>query len=366
MIVTVADVIAAMERWAPQAYAYEWDRPGLHIGAPNDPVLGVLTCLTVNRAVLEKAEKEGATLILAHHPLIWEPLKALRTDFPQMKLCLDIAAKGMACFSAHTNLDIAPGGVNHVLAEALGLQGCRPLKSAQHLRQWKLVTFVPESHLADVRTAVCDAGAGGMGNYQQCSFSTPGTGTFLPMEGAQPFSGKVGHLSEDPESRFETIFPRARLKAVLKALFKAHPYEEVAYDLIALENRDPDRGIGLRGELADASTLDHFANHVRDALKIDHLRVVGAGKKRVRRVAVLGGAGGGEVAALPPDIDVYVTGDVKYHDAQLAQERGIALIDAGHRGTEKGIVPAMARYLRNEFNKLPIKTYTEPECFRVY
>lgn len=363
MPLSVRDVCRKLEEWAPAGLAYSWDRSGLSVGTPGQPVLGVLACLTVTREALARAREAGADLIVSHHPLIWDPLERLDPQDPHTRLCLDAAHGGLAVFSLHTNLDVAPGGVNHVLAQTLGLREMRPLFEAPHAGHVKLVTFVPEPHLAAVREAVSAAGAGIIGAYTHCSFSTPGTGTFLPGAGADPYSGERGVVNEEAEVRFETLVAKARLAGVLAALQAAHPYEEVAYDVVSLENVDPAVGLGARGVLDEPMTLGAFAGHVRNALGLEQLRFAGAPGNPVRSVAVLGGAGGSEAGKVPADIDVFVTGDVKYHDALSALERGLAVVDAGHAGTERGIVEVIASYLRAAFPGLPVAVYREPEVF---
>ena len=365
MTTTVRDICRAMEAWAPPSLAYDWDRAGLSVGDPDATVKRVLVCLTVTQEAFRRARRSRAQMLVSHHPLIWEPLKTLRSDEPYARLCLDVASAGMAAFSAHTNLDVMHGGVNHVLAERLKLVNTKPLLPATHASQMKLVTFVPESHLARVRDAVCGAGAGVIGEYTHCSFSAAGKGTFRPGNRANPFSGRKAVLNEEPELRFETLVPEAQLAPVLAALRAAHPYEEVAYDLVVLREPDPAVGLGLRGELVRSATLGAFARAVRERLGLSHVRMVGMPSQRVVRVAVLGGAGGSSIGQLPGDIDVMVTGDVGYHDACLARARGIGLIDAGHAGTELPIVPAISRYLRSRFTGLSVESYREPDLFTV-
>ncbi len=354
----------AMEEWAPSPYAYSWDRIGLHTGAPDQEVKKAVTVLSVTTETLTAARKAKADLIVAHHPLIWEPLKSLRADDKHAALCLKVAAAGMACFSAHTNLDLVPGGVNDVLAERIGLEDTTSLLPAHHAGMVKLVVFVPDTHLRAVREAVSAAGAGVIGEYTQCAFSAPGTGTFLPGAATDPYSGRKGIVNEEPEQRFETLVPKARVKSVLAALFDAHPYEEVAYDLVELANRDESIGLGRKGTLPSAMTVDEFAKRVKSKLEIGHVRVVDGGKKKIRTVAVLGGAGGDLAGDLPDDVDAYVTGDVKYHDAQHAADRGLTIIDAGHHGTEKWIVPAMADYLKAHCKGLRVVPVMESDPFR--
>ncbi len=366
MRISVGDICRKMEQWAPPGLSYDWDKAGLAIGAPNDRVERVLVCLTVNRTVFAEAQRCGAQLVLSHHPLIWTPFKALRTDHPHTRLCLDFAEAGIACYSAHTNLDIAPQGVNAVLAHRLGLIKQSVLFSAAHAAaQVKLVTFVPQSHATLLRDALAEAGAGTIGAYTHCAFTVAGTGSFRPEAEATPYVGDKGVINEEPEQRLEMLAPKARLSHVLKALFKNHPYEEVAYDVIPLENRDANIGMGIRGELREPCSLAQYAAYVKQQLHLDHVCVVGDTQKELRRVAVMGGAGGGEVRSLPPDIDVFVTGDVKYHDACEAMERGFTIIDAGHRGTELPIVPAMVDYLKQAFSTLEVKSYMEPALFSI-
>ncbi|HNR37078.1 MAG TPA: Nif3-like dinuclear metal center hexameric protein, partial [Candidatus Hydrogenedentes bacterium] len=181
----VRDIVEAIEEFAPRELAYEWDRCGLAVGDPEWEVSRVMLALTVTPACAEAARRRRVHLIVSHHPPIWEPLKALRMDDPHTRMCLELAGARIACFAAHTNLDVAPGGVNDTLAHALGLVGCRRLFVEQG-KQVKLVTFVPAAHLASVREAICESGAGVIGNYSYCSFSAPGTGTFRPNEFANP------------------------------------------------------------------------------------------------------------------------------------------------------------------------------------
>lgn len=362
---TVKEAIGAIESWAPPEYAYDWDRQGLHLGDPAWPLQGVVVCLTISESTLAFAMKRKANFIVAHHPLFWEPLKTLRRDRPLERLCLNLDDARIACYSAHTNLDVAPGGVNDLLAQALGLRACRPLIPVPHARQHKLVTFVPGAQVDSVREALASAGAGVIGNYTHCSFATPGTGTFLPGDAAQPFCGKKGRVNQEPEYRVEMVVPKARLSGVLAALHRAHPYETPAYDVVMLENRDLSLGLGVAGELAKPVALDAWARTVRAALGCDSVRVVGPPRKRVRTVGVLGGGGASEIAELPSGIDVFVTGDVRYHDALHALNSGLALIDAGHAATENLMVPAMAEFLRTHLSGVPVYELKEPGPFRV-
>jgi len=360
----VQDVCNAIDALAPPSLAYSWDRCGLHVGEPDAEVRGVLVALTVTRETFVAARRARAQLIVSHHPLIWEPLKQLRTDDPHTRLCLDIAASGIACYAAHTNLDVVPGGVNTAIADRLKLCAQSPLLSVPQAAQVKLVTFVPDSHLASVREAVCAAGAGVIGDYRYCSFSAAGIGTFLPDENSDPYLGRKHVINEENERRFEVIVTKARLSRVLEALHASHPYDEVAYDIAVLDNLDPSIGLGVQGNLERPMTLGNFAKYVRRALGARHVRVVGSNDTRVHTIGVIGGSGAGEIARIPHSVDVLVTGDVRYHDALAAQDRGLAIIDAGHAAAEKWVVPALAEHLRLHCKKLRVSTYVEPELFR--
>jgi len=289
----------------------------------------------------------------------------LRRDDPYAALCLRLAEAGIACYSAHTNLDVAPQGVNYCLGRTLELKGMRPLFDAQHASQVKLVTFLPPAHVDALRAAVCDAGAGRIGEYTQCTFSTPGTGTFQPGEASRPFSGRRGALSKEEELRFETVIPSSRIPQVLEALFKAHPYETPAYDLVPLANPIPGIGLGMRGTLQSGTPLREFALQVAERLDCGSVRVIGEMKRKVKRVAVIGGSGGGELHRVPHDVEVVVTGDVKYHEGLEARRRGLAVIDAGHEATERPVIPLLARYLRTQARGVQVYEYTESPLFEV-
>ncbi|MBN4046797.1 Nif3-like dinuclear metal center hexameric protein [bacterium AH-315-P07] len=359
------DIISSMEQWAPTSLAYAWDKIGLATGHPNQEVKKVLTTLTITRDAFIAAKRAKAQMIVSHHPLIWESIATLREDIPQSKLVLDIAQAGIACFSAHTNLDVTPGGVNHILADRIGLKNIQPLFKIPQATQSKLVIFVPESYFIRVREAVFAAGAGGIGDYTECSYSSHGHGTFRPHENAKPFAGRIGKLNEEPEIRFETLLPSEHKRTIVQALREAHPYEEPAFDIIPLEIDNPVYSLGLQGELRKRVSLDTFAKQVKHKLEITHVRVSGNGKDMVKQVAVMGGAGGDSADDVPANIDVFVTGDVKYHKALDALDAGLNIIDAGHHGTEKWIVPAMADYLKSSLKGLRVATYMEPDPFRV-
>ncbi len=346
MSVKCRTIMAAMERLAPPSLAAGWDNVGLLVGSPEQEVSALLVALDVTPQVAEAAAAAGVDMIVAHHPPIFKGLTAVRTDAPPGRTLAALLKAGIAVYAAHTNLDLADGGVNDILAARLGLAAVRPLAAEGREKLLKLAVFVPEGHVEAVRQAVAAAGAGHIGNYSHCTFQTPGTGTFLPLAGTQPFIGEQGKLEYAAECRLETILPEKLAAGVIDAMLKAHPYEEVAYDLYALENPGRAIGLGRVGRLPAVEPLDAFVGRVKTALALRHVRVCGPEQRPVATVAVCGGSGGDLFkAAAAAGADVLVTGDVKYHEALEAAAVGLTMVDAGHYATERPAVEAVAGHL---------------------
>lgn len=341
-------IIGMMERLAPKHYAVEGDKIGLQVGSSAREVKRVLVALDVTPAVVEEAAELGAELIIAHHAVIYRPLANLRTDTPAGALAASLIRNDIAVYISHTNLDTAEGGMNDWMAEALGLNGRDVLEEVHTDKLFKLVVFVPESHQEQVRAALFGAGAGWIGNYSHCSFNTEGTGTFLPREGAQPFIGQTGKLERAAEIRIETVVSQSVRKAVIAAMLKAHPYEEVAYDLYPMDLKGRSFGLGRVGKLPEPETLDAFAERVKQAFDVPFVRIVGDGSKLIRKVAVLGGSGGRYIRhATFAGADVLVTGDIDYHTAHDADAAGLAIVDPGHNA-EKIMKPKTAHWLQEQ------------------
>lgn len=339
-------VMDAIEKLAPRRLAESWDNVGLLLGSPAQTIHKVLLTLDVTEEVVEKAVQDGIDLIIAHHPLIFKSIHAIRTDLPQGKILSALLKSNIAVYAAHTNLDITTGGVNDALASALQLQDVQPLAISSTEKLCKLVVFIPPTHVEVVREAITEAGAGHIGKYSHCTFLTNGTGTFLPLEGSKPFIGESGKMEYIEESRLETIFPEKMSRRVIKAMLQAHPYEEVAYDVYQLENKGIGSGLGRIGKLSAPMSFADFAIQVKTALGIDSVNVAGAPGGVVKKVAVCGGTGAGLLhKAAFAGADVLVTGDVKYHEAQEAAAIGIGMIDAGHFATEQPVLLHLKKYL---------------------
>ncbi|RED65736.1 Nif3-like dinuclear metal center hexameric protein [Cohnella lupini] len=341
-------ILQLMERLAPKHYAVPDDKIGLQVGSVAKEVRKVLVTLDVTPAVVEEAAELGAELIIAHHAVIYRPLAHLRTDTPAGALAASLLRKDIAVYVSHTNLDAAEGGINDWMADALELTGRDVLEEVHTDKLFKLAVFVPESHHEQVRAAMFNAGAGWIGDYSHCSFNTKGISTFMPLEGSEPFIGKQGKLTQAEEIKLETVVSHSSKKKVISAMLKAHPYEEVAYDLYGMDLKGRSFGLGRVGVLPEKESLDRFAERVKTALQVPFVRMVGDGSKPIRKVAVLGGAGARYIRhAIFAGADVLVTGDIDFHSAQDALAAGMSIIDPGHHA-EKIMKPHVAKWLSEQ------------------
>lgn len=347
------DIIQILEAIAPPEYALPKDAIGLQIGDPDQDVRRIIVTVDATPAVVAEAVRRSAELIIAHHPLIYCPLPSVRLDLYPQSLVYHLVHAGIALYVMHTNLDTADGGINDVLAERLGLRDMQILDITHTGKMFKLVTFVPNEAADAVRDAMSEAGAGTVGNYTNCSFQSPGMGTFKPLPGAEPYLGKVGELEKAPEFRLEVIVRENSLHDVISAMIAAHPYEEVAYDVYPLWNRGELHGIGRYGRLASSMTFDGFCEMVKDVLDVEDIRTSGDPESPVETVAVVSGSGGSMVElAHSKGADVLVTGEVRHNELLQAQALGLSLIDATHFGTERpgmiALAPRLYEHLSNK------------------
>ncbi|MGB6120468.1 MAG: Nif3-like dinuclear metal center hexameric protein [Bacteroidota bacterium] len=347
---TVQTVHDILEEWAPREIAWDRDNPGLQCGSPDARVSGILVTLDVNEEVIKEAKRKSANLILSHHPLLFKPLHAVDTSKPNGRCLSALLGAGISLTAVHTNADFTSGGTSFVLDEKLGLRNVVLLHSPFRLQK-KIVTFVPADHVEAVASAMADAGAGVIGNYDHCSFRLAGTGTFRGNDAAHPAVGRSGRVEQVDEIRLEVVAPGPKIDGVVRALRTAHPYEEVAYDLYPIENRSAEYGMGTIGELARPRSLRSFLGHVRRVLGIPHLRFCGNVNQQIRQVAVCGGSGAELLEeAVRKGADVLVTADVRYHSFHDSSGR-IALVDAGHYETERPVVGVMVAVLKKEIKR---------------
>ena len=363
------EVIQLFEQFSPKGLAMEGDKIGLQVGRLNKKVERIMIALDVLENVIDEAIEKNVQLIIAHHPIIYRPLKNLLTDSVQGKIIEKLLKHDIAVYAAHTNLDVATGGVNDLLAEALELEDTEVLVPTFETKLKKLVVFVPVSHAEEIRRVLGNAGAGFIGNYSHCSFSVSGKGRFLPGENTNPFVGEAGRLEEVEEVRLETIVPESMIKKTITAMIKAHPYEEVAYDVYPLENKGEVLGLGRIGKVPEM-TLEEFAEKVKKTLEVSHVRVVGDLSSKVKKVAVLGGDGNKYfMNAKYQGADVYVTGDIYYHTAHDAMMQGLNMIDPGHnveKVMKKGLTTVLQKMCHDsgfEVEIFPSAENTDPFQF---
>jgi dinuclear metal center YbgI/SA1388 family protein len=352
---TVADLITALEAFAPRALAAEWDNVGLLLGDAAAPVQRVMTCLTVTPDSVAEAVETQTNLIVSHHPVLFRPTKRLTTATPEGRMLLNLVQAGVAVYSPHTAFDNCAGGINDLLAQKLGLTGVGPLRTVDGERRCKIVVFVPDKDLGKVSDALFAAGAGHIGQYRECSFRLAGTGTFFGTDAANPTIGVKGRREEVSEWRLEVVCPERLVDPVVAAMRSAHSYEEPAYDVYALR---PDRaavGEGRLGTLPVPIPLNRLGQLVKENLKAVSVQIVGSPGQMVQRVAIACGAAGEFLAdAVSRKADVFLTGEVRFHDCLAAQVQQIALVLPGHYATERIGIEALADRLQQQFPSLQI------------
>ncbi|PLR93838.1 Nif3-like dinuclear metal center hexameric protein [Bacillus sp. T33-2] len=363
------EIIHLFEQYSPKGLAMEGDKIGLQVGALNIPVKNVMIALDVLEEVVDEAIEKDVQLIIAHHPPIFRPLQKISTDSSSGRIISKLIKNDIAVYAAHTNLDVAAGGVNDLLADAIGLENQEVLVPTYEGKLKKLVVFVPGENAEEVREAIGRAGAGAIGNYSHCSFSAQGTGRFLPGENTNPHIGQKGKLEEVHEIRIETVFPESLQKTVINSMLKAHPYEEVAYDIYPLENKGHSLGLGKIGTIKEM-TLEEFAGHVKKTLDVEAVRVVGDLGATVKKVAIMGGDGGKYYhQAKFRGADVYVTGDIYYHTAHDAMLAGLNMVDPGHnveKVMKKGVADVLSKMCNDrgyDLNIFPSEIHTDPFLF---
>ena len=348
ILVKIKDIANALEMFAPLPLQDDFDNAGLQIGLTDAEVAGVLLCLDVTEAVVDEAIASGCNLIISHHPVIFKPLKRITGSNYVERCIIKALANGIAIYSAHTNLDNAPGGVNYRIAEILGLQNVRILLPKED-SLLKLAVYVPASHTDAVRDALFAAGCGEIGNYGSCSYNVEGFGTFKANEGCNPFCGNIGELHRESETRIETIMPSYIKGRVIKALLNAHPYEEPAYDIYPVKNSWDAVGTGVIGELPAERDEIGFLQEIKEKFAVGCVRHTPLLGRKIKRVALCGGAGGSFAgAAMASGADLYITGEARYHD--LFNYTGKMLMAViGHYESEQYTMDIFAEIINGQF-----------------
>lgn len=358
----LSEIIKAIEAFAPPSYQENYDNAGLIIGNPEQTTTGALICLDSIEEVIEEAIQKKCNLVIAHHPLIFSGLKKINGKNYVERTIIKAIKNDIAIYAAHTNLDNVQHGVNTKIAQKIGLKNCSVLEPKRGLLK-KLVTFCPSDKAAEVREAMFKAGAGKIGNYDECSYNLEGLGTFRAGKDTKPYVGERNMQHQEPETRIETIFPTQLQSGILKALFASHPYEEVAYDIYPLENEYQQVGSGLVGELDSPQNEIDFLKNIKTSLQTDCIRYTALTGKKIKRVAVCGGAGSFLLKnAISVKADAFITADLKYHQFFDAEGK-ILLADVGHFESEQFTVEIFYDLLMEKFPTFAVrlsKTNTNP------
>ena len=342
------EIIAGLEEFAPLALQESYDNSGLLVGDPMLEVSGVLFCLDSTEAVMEEAIAKGCNLVVAHHPILFSGLKRITGGNYIERTIIKAIRANIAIYAIHTNLDNVKHGVNHMIGRRLGLNGLRVLAPKKGALL-KLEVFVPTEHAEAVRKAVFDAGGGHIGNYDECSFALSGEGTFRALPGANPTLGALGVRHTESESNLSFVLPAWLKSAVFSAVVKAHPYEEVAHQWIAIQNALQDAGSGMIGELDEPMEINHFMDFIKSRMKASVVRHTALVAQQVRRVAVCGGSGSFLLPdAIAAGADVFISADFKYHQFFDADGR-IVIADIGHFESEQFTIELLGDWFKQKF-----------------
>ncbi len=358
----IQDVINHLQELAPLAYAEDFDNVGLLVGDKNEKLTGVLVTLDTLEAVVDEAIEQNCNLIVSFHPIIFKGLKKITGKTYVERVVLKAIKHNIAIFAIHTALDNALQGVNSIICDQLGLKNKRILLPQKGTIK-KLATYVPKSNAQALRTALFAAGGGQIGNYDSCSFNTEGTGTYRGNEDSNPTIGEKGSLHQEDEIQISLTFQKHLESKLLDALFKNHPYEEVAFEVTTLDNYNQTIGMGMVGELEKERSEEEVLNHIKTTMKascIKHSVLLG---NPVKKVAVLGGSGSFAIgAAKQAGADIFVTADLKYHDF-FSAENQIVVADIGHYESEQYTKTFLVDYLSKKITNFAIilsKTNTNP------
>jgi len=348
------DIISEIEAFAPPSLQESYDNSGLQTGNRNMEISGILITLDLTEKVIEEALANNCNLIVSHHPITLSGIKKLTGESVTEKILINAIKNNIAIYAAHTNLDSVNGGVSSILADKLGLINQEILEPRKSLLV-KLVTFVPQEHALKVREALFNAGAGKIGNYDRCSYNVNGEGTYTPGQGTNPFAGETGKLHTEPEVRIEVILPKYLQTGIIKTLLSIHPYEEPAYDIIALENEWNEVGFGVIGNLPKKTSANVFLKKLKTITKAGCIRYTESDKKNVQTIAVCGGSGSFLLKqAIKKKADAFITGDFKYHQF-FEGENKIIIADIGHYESEQFTKELFFKLLTKKFPNFAVR-----------
>lgn len=350
---TVKEVIHALNTFAPPQLAESWDHVGLMVGSEKAEVTSILCALDLNLEVIDEAIRVGAQMIVTHHPLLFKPIHCIQYDQPMGQMLYRLIKNDLAVFSMHTNFDIVQGGINDYLAHQLGLTSIKPLQVTVSNKLQKLIVYVPKSHYESVRDAIIQSNKATIGHYSGCTFSSEGIGTFIPLEGSHPYRGETHQLEQVQEVKLECMVHPNQLQELMAIIQSVHPYEEIAYDVYNLENVKQVEGIGRVG-ICETMQVKDVIQHLKQIFSIPYVRLVGKEDQKVSKVALCSGSGGSLISQAAHEADLYITGDVSFHQAQEALSKGLVVVDVGHYASENIAMPIIEKYLNNHFQGIKV------------
>ncbi|MBA7696441.1 GTP cyclohydrolase 1 type 2 [subsurface metagenome] len=338
----VKNLLNNLDKIAPFFLQESFDNSGIQFADLDASVTKILISLDVTQGVLDEAIENKANLIIAHHPLLFSPLKQITKQ--KNPLLFKIITNKINFLAMHTNYDLAENGLNDYVANLLGIKKISPLQVSLE-KIFKFAVYVPIQHADRVSKAIFKAGAGKIGKYTETSFNITGEGTFKPMEGTNPFIGKIGEREKVEEIKIETVVAERNLDSVVQTMKDNHPYEEPAYDIYELKTK-PSYGIGIFGEIDKELEISKFSLEVKNKVRARYVRLIKSNNRKIRKVALCTGSGGSLLEQVNnKDADLYITGDITYHTALRAKELGLNVLDVEHFDTEKFFVEALYEQL---------------------
>lgn len=344
----IKNIVDEFELFADLSLQESWDNCGVQVGNVNQTCTGVVLCLDITEKSVVKAIENGFNLIISHHPLLFNGLKSITCKNETERIVYQAIKHDIVIYSAHTNFDKVIGGVSFELAKQIGLKNVRILSTTDKTIK-KIVCFVPKSAIETIEQAAFNAGAGTIGNYDSCSFSSSGVGSFKALEGANPYVGSINKIHREDEIKFETIVPSHRLNSVLNAIRSVHPYEEPAFEVFNIDMVRKDVGLGVIGEV-DSISFNDFSSHLKKCLDLPMIRHSNNSKSTIKRVAICGGSGASFIKdAIYSKADVFLSGDFKYHDFQTTNNL-LTIMDIGHFESEKFIINIFYDILKKKFS----------------
>jgi dinuclear metal center YbgI/SA1388 family protein len=350
----LSDIIKTLENIAPPELAEKWDNVGLMIGSRSQEINKVLCALDINEEVIEEAIQNNAECIITHHPLFFKPIHQIDFETPKGRLIKKLICSNISVYAMHTNYDSVHGGINDLLCDKIGIVNTRVLHPTYTENVYKVAVYVPESHWEVVRQALVDHNICSIGHYKGCTFTSQGEGTFIPLEGSMPYLGETGRLEHVEERKIECVIHEKNIRTVLDTIRQVHPYEEPAFDIYKLENMSKVSGFGRYGQLEQELSIESFIIRLKKIFGLSYVRVTPFKDQTVKHIAICSGSGAEFIKSASKVAELYITGDLKFHEAQEACALGLTVIDIGHYASEHSAMKFLAAQMSAQLTGLEI------------